>query len=44
MVELVQKFAQVMEWIFGANFDFLDYVGTVKHLGKMMLPNGQYWS
>ena len=40
----MHRFAEVMEWIFGTDFGFQVYVGTTRHLGQLMLPDGQYWS
>ena len=40
----MQKFAEIMEWIFGTDFGFPVYVGTTRQLGQLMLPDGQYWS
>ena len=40
----VQKFAEVMEWIFGNEFGFPLYVGTANQSGVLILPDGQYWN
>ena len=40
----MQKFAKVMEWIIGTDFEFLVYVDTVTHVAGIILPNGQFWS
>ena len=40
----MQNFADVTEWIFGNEFGFPLYVGTARQLGKLILPDGQYWS
>ena len=40
----MQKFSEVMEWIFGNEFGFPLYVATARELGQLMLPYGQYWS
>ena len=39
----MHQLTEVMGWIFGTDFGFPVYVGTVRQLGKMILPNGQYW-
>ena len=39
-----QKFSVVMEWIYGNDPGFLSYVASTKQLGKLILPDGQYWS
>ena len=40
----MQKFGEVMGWILGDDFGFPVYVGTAKQLGRLILPDGQYWS
>ena len=40
----MQKFAVVMEWIFGTDFGFSVYVGTARQLDQVMPPDGQYWN
>ena len=40
----MQKFTEVMEWIFGTDFGFPVYVVTANQLGQLMLPDGQHWS
>ena len=40
----IQKFAEVMEWIFGNDLGFSVYVGSARQLGQLMLPEGQYLS
>ena len=35
----MQKFGEVMGWIFGDDFGFSVYVGTAKQLGKFILPD-----
>ena len=40
----MQKFGEVMRLIFGDDFGFPVYVGTAKQLGKLILPDEQYWS
>ena len=39
----MQKFGEVMGWIFGDDFEFPVYVGTAKQLGKLILPDDKYW-
>ena len=39
-----QRFSLVMEWIFGNDPGYISYVGSAKQLGKLILPNGQYWN
>ena len=43
-VKPMQKFTEIIEWIFGNEFGFSLYVGTAMELGKLILPGGQYWS
>ena len=43
MVTPMEKFAEVMEWIFGNDLGFSVYVGTARQLGQLILPYGQDW-
>ena len=38
----MQKFAEVMEWMFGSDYGFPVYVGTARQLGRLILPDKQY--
>ena len=40
----MQKFSWVMEWIFGNEAGFPVYVSTARQLGKMLVPDSQYWN
>ena len=40
----LQSFSEIMEWIFGNELGFPVYVYTARELGKLILPNGQFWS
>ena len=44
IIRPMEKFTDVMEWIFGNDFGFPLYVGTARQLGQLILPDGQYWS
>ena len=44
IVKPMQKFAEMMDWIFGNELGFPVYVGTARQLGKLILPDGQFWS
>ena len=44
MITPIQKFAEIMEWIFGTDFGFSVYIDTARQLGQLMLPDGQYWN
>ena len=39
----LQRFSEVMEWIFGNDFGLPVYVGTARQLGEFILPDGDYW-
>ena len=44
IVTPMQKFSEIVEWLFGNDFGFPVYVGTARQLGELILPNGQYYS
>ena len=39
----MQKYSEVMDWIFGEENRFLVYVDIARNLGLLTLPNGQYF-
>lgn len=40
----MQRFSDVMEWIFGNEAGFPVYVNTASQLGTLLVPVSQYWS
>ena len=40
----LQRFSEELMWLFGDDSGFATYVRSVRELGMMLLPDGQFWS
>ena len=40
----MQRFSELMEWILGNEAGFPLYVSTARQLGKLLVPDSQYWN
>ena len=40
----MQRFSEVIDWIFGIEAGFSVFVSTARQLGKLLLPESQYWA
>ena len=40
----MQRFSELMEWIFGNEAGLSVYVSTARQLGELLVPDSQYWN
>ena len=40
----MQRLAEALEWVFGADAGFSNYVNIAREFGILLFPDGQNWS
>ena len=43
IMQPMQQFSEVLDWIFGIDAGFPVFVSSVWQLGKLLVPESQYW-